>query len=111
VWGGAPVGDRLAVNRGVGYLPDKVGFYDNLTAAENLRYTARLMELERGEREQRIRSSLGHVGLADVANNRVGTFSRGMRQRLGLAEILMKKAQNAILHEPAAGVRAPRTAQ
>jgi ABC-2 type transport system ATP-binding protein len=111
VLGHDPVREPLAVKRRVGYLPDQVGFYDNLTAAENLRYTARLMELERGEREQRIRSSLGHVGLADVANNRVGTFSRGMRQRLGLAEILMKKAQIAILDEPTSGLDPQATAE
>ena len=99
-----PVREPLAVKRQVGYLPDQVGFYDNLTAAENLRYTARLMGLERSEREQRIKSSLGHVGLADVADNRVATFSRGMRQRLGLAEILMKEAQIAILDEPTSGL-------
>src|SRR5262249_684985 len=111
VLGHDPVREPLAVKRRVGYLPDQVGFYDNLTAAENLRYTARLMELERGEREQRIRSSLGHVGLADVANNRVGTFSRGMRQRLGLAEILMKKAQIAILGEPTSGLERQATGE
>ena len=105
-----PAREPLAVKRQVGYLPDQVGFYDNLTAAENLRYTARLMGLERGERERRIISSLGHVGLADVADNRVATFSRGMRQRLGLAEILMKEAQIAILDEPTSGLDPQATA-
>src|SRR5262245_31172957 len=85
VLGHDPVREPLAVKRQVGYLPDQVGFYDNLSAAENLRYTARLMGLERSEREQRIKSSLGHVGLADVADKRVATFSRGMRQRPALA--------------------------
>src|SRR2546429_5049052 len=106
-----PVREPLAVKRQVGYLPDQIGFYDNLTAAENLRYTARLMGLERAEREQRIKSSLAHVGLADVANNRVATFSRGMRQRLGLAEILMKEAQIAILDEPTSGLDPQATAK
>jgi len=106
-----PVREPLAVKRQVGYLPDQVGFYDNLTAAENLRYTARLMGFERAEREQRIKSSLGHVGLGEVANNRVGTFSRGMRQRLGLAEILMKEAQIAILDEPTSGLDPQATAE
>src|SRR5438876_4235236 len=106
-----PVREPLAVKRQVGYLPDQIGFYDNLTAAENLRYTARLMGLERAEREQRIKSSLAHVGLADVANNRVATFSRGMRQRLGLAEILMKEAQIAILDEPTSGLDPQATAE
>src|SRR5256886_13181427 len=94
-----PVREPLAVKRQVGYLPDQIGFYDNLTAAENLRYSARLMGLQRAEREQRIKSSLAHVGLADVANNRVATFSRGMRQRLGLPQILMKKAQIAVVDQ------------
>src|SRR5258708_19688720 len=62
------------------------------------------MGLERGEGEQRIRASVGQVGLADVADNRVSTFSRGMRQRLGVAEILMKEAQIAILDEPTSGL-------
>jgi ABC-2 type transport system ATP-binding protein len=106
-----PVREPLAVKRQVGYLPDQIGFYDNLTAAENLRYTARLMGFERSERDERIKSSLGHVGLGEVANNRVGTFSRGMRQRLGLAEILMKEAQIAILDEPTSGLDPQATAE
>ena len=104
VLGYDPAREPLAVKRRVGYLPDQVGFYDNLTAAENLRYTARLIGLERGEREDKIAASLAHVGLADVTDKRVGTFSRGMRQRLGLAEILMKEAQIAILDEPTSGL-------
>jgi ABC-2 type transport system ATP-binding protein len=104
VLGRDPVREPLAVKRQVGYLPDQVGFYDNLTAADNMRYTARLIGLEPVEREQKIKSSLGHLGLADVADKRVGTFSRGMRQRLGLAEILMKEAQIAILDEPTSGL-------
>ena len=105
-----PVREPLAVKRQVGYLPDQVGFYDNLTAAENLRYTARLMGFERAEREQKIKASLGHVGLAEVADKHVSTFSRGMRQRLGLAEILMKEAQIAILDEPTSGLDPQATA-
>jgi ABC-2 type transport system ATP-binding protein len=105
-----PVREPLAVKRQVGYLPDQVGFYENLTAAENLRYTARLMGLERAERERKIKASLGHVGLAEVADKHVGTFSRGMRQRLGLAEILMKEAQIAILDEPTSGLDPQATA-
>jgi ABC-2 type transport system ATP-binding protein len=104
VLGHDPVREPLAVKRRVGYLPDQVGFYDNLTAASNLRYTARLMGLEREEREEKIEVALAHVGLTDVADHRVGTFSRGMRQRLGLAEILMKDAEIAILDEPTSGL-------
>ena len=104
VLGYDPAREPLAVKLRVGYLPDQVGFYDNLTAAENLRYAARLMGIERGEREGKIKASLAHVGLADVMDQRVGTFSRGMRQRLGLAEILIKDAQIAILDEPTSGL-------
>jgi ABC-2 type transport system ATP-binding protein len=104
VLGHDPMREPLQVKRQVGYLPDQVGFYDNLTAAENLRYTARLMGFDREEREQKIHASLAHVGLVDVTDTRVATFSRGMRQRLGLAEILMKDAQIAILDEPTSGL-------
>jgi len=99
-----PVREPLAVKRRVGYLPDQVGFYDGLTAADNMRYMARLIGLGRQERDERIKSALEHVGLAEVADRRVSTFSRGMRQRLGLAEILMKDAQIAILDEPTSGL-------
>jgi len=95
---------RRAVKRRVGYMPDQVGFYDNLSAAENLRYTARLIGLERTGREESIKSAMEHVGLGDVINARVGTFSRGMRQRLALAEILIKDAEIAILDEPTSGL-------
>jgi ABC-2 type transport system ATP-binding protein len=104
VLGFDPVREPLAVKRRVGYLPDQVGFYDNLSAADNLRYTGRLIGLARDEREQRIHDALVHVGLGEVIDKRVQTFSRGMRQRLGLAEILMKDAQIAILDEPTSGL-------
>jgi ABC-2 type transport system ATP-binding protein len=104
VLGHDPAREPLAVKRRVGYLPDAVGFYDNLTAAENLRYSARLIGIPNAEREDRIADALARVGLSDVANKRVTTFSRGMRQRLGLAEILMKKAEIAILDEPTTGL-------
>jgi len=104
VLGYDPIREPLAIKRRVGYLPDQVGFYDNLSASDNLRFIARLLGLERAEREQRIAAALAHVGLADVSEKRVRTFSRGMRQRLGLAEILMKDAQIAILDEPTSGL-------
>ena len=111
VLGHDPAREPLTVKRHVGYLPDAVGFYDNLTAAENLRYTARLMSIVPAEREARIASALRRVQLHDVANKRVATFSRGMRQRLGLAEILMKQAAIAILDEPTSGLDPQATAE
>ena len=104
VLGFNPAREPLSVKRRVGYLPDTVGFYDNLTASDNLRYTARLIGFRSVEREKRIAAALERVGLGEFADKRVGTFSRGMRQRLGLAEILMKGAQIAILDEPTSGL-------
>src|SRR5262249_40767410 len=100
VLGYDPVREPLAVKRRVGYLPDQIGFYDNLTAANNLRYTARLIGLAREEREEKIAAALTHLGLADVADHRVGTFSRGMRQRLRLAGILIEDARVAGFGQP-----------
>jgi ABC-2 type transport system ATP-binding protein len=104
VLGFDPARAPLQVKRRVGYLPDSVGFYDQLTATENLAYTAKLMGLPLNERTQRIADALARVRLADVAGKRVATFSRGMRQRLGLAEIIVKKAEIAILDEPTSGL-------
>ena len=104
VLGFDPARAPLQVKRRVGYLPDSVGFYDSLTAVENLAYTAKLMGLSLKERTQRIKEALERVRLADVAHKRVATFSRGMRQRLGLAEIIVKRAEIAILDEPTSGL-------
>jgi ABC-2 type transport system ATP-binding protein len=97
-----PLRDPLEVKRRVGYLPDSVGFYDGLSARENLAYTGRLAGLARAEIEARLNEALARVGLPDAARERVATFSRGMRQRLGLAEVLMKRPAIAILDEPTA---------
>ena len=106
-----PVREPLQVKRRVGYLPDTVGFYDHLTATENLNYTARLIGIDPKEIDDRIASALVRVGLVDVTGKRVGAYSRGMRQRLGLAEILMKKAAIAILDEPTSGLDPQATAE
>ena len=104
VLGHDPAREPLKVKARVGYLPDSVGFYDNMTATENLAYTAKLMGLSAADRTRRIAAALARVRLIDVANRRVATFSRGMRQRLGLAEILVKQAEIAILDEPTSGL-------
>lgn len=104
VLGVDPARRPLEVKRRVGYLPDSVGFYDDLTAIENLGYIARLNGLARQEADRRITDVLARMGLTDVAERRVGTYSRGMRQRLGLAEVLLKQPQVAILDEPTLGL-------
>jgi ABC-2 type transport system ATP-binding protein len=111
VLGFNPAREPLSVKRRVGYLPDTVGFYDGLSAADNLHYTARLIGFSRGERAKRVAGAIERVGLAEFADKRVATFSRGMRQRLGLAEILMKGAQIAILDEPTSGLDPHATAE
>jgi ABC-2 type transport system ATP-binding protein len=97
-----PLREPLEVKRRVGYLPDSVGFYDGMSAHDNLAYTGRLAGLSRREIDERFTEALTKVGLPEVGRERVGTFSRGMRQRLGLAEILMKRPSIAILDEPTA---------
>jgi ABC-2 type transport system ATP-binding protein len=99
-----PTRHPLQVKAQVGYLPDQVGFYDNLTARENLAYIARLNGLPRPEAQARITAALERMGLSEVTEKRVGAFSRGMRQRLGLAEILMKRPQIVIMDEPTLGL-------
>jgi ABC-2 type transport system ATP-binding protein len=106
-----PARQPLEVKRRVGYMPDAVGFYDNMTAFNNLAYIAELAGLPRSDAKLRIDEALRRVRLADVANKRVATFSRGMRQRLGIAEIWMKRTKIAILDEPTSGLDPQSTAE
>src|SRR5690554_305713 len=85
VLGFDPVRRPLSVKARVGYLPDQVGFYDRLTARENLNYIARLNGLPRDEATRRIEAAIERLGLTEALDKPVGTFSRGMRQRLGVA--------------------------
>ena len=99
-----PTRQPLEVKRRVGYLPDDVGFYGEMTGAENLRYTAALNGIERHDANDRIGLLLEQVGLADAAERRVEQYSRGMRQRLGLADALVKDPSILILDEPTASI-------
>jgi ABC-2 type transport system ATP-binding protein len=100
----SPARDALLVKARVGYLPDDVGFYDDLTARDNLRFTAALNRIRRHDAEERVDTLLSDVGLSDVADHRVRSFSRGMRQRLGLADALVKQPAILILDEPTVNI-------
>ncbi len=104
VMGLDPAWEPREVKRRVGYLPDAVGFYGNMTGRQNLRYTARLNGLRRGDAESAIDEVLAQVGLSDRADDRVDTYSRGMRQRLGIADALVKEPDLLILDEPTTSI-------
>lgn len=96
--------EPVSVKRITGYLPERIGFYDDLTAAENLDYTAALNGLTRETASKRIDELLHVVGLSDVAKKKVGTFSHGMKQRLGIADVMIKDPKVALFDEPTAGI-------
>ncbi len=104
VAGRDPVRDPLSVKSIVGYMPDNVGFYSNMSGRQNLRYTASLNRIGRKEAEERIDSLLVQVGLTDAADKRAGSYSRGMRQRLAVADALVKRPSLLILDEPTVGI-------
>ena len=94
----------IDVKRKVGYMPDSVGFYDNMTALENLMYISRLNGIPEGETEMRARETMELVGLADEMDKKAGAYSRGMKQRLGLADVLIREPEVIILDEPTLGI-------
>ncbi|MFH1091122.1 MAG: ABC transporter ATP-binding protein [Pseudomonadota bacterium] len=104
VLGFNPVREPLKIKRQVGYLPENVGFYDELTARDNLTYVARLNRLSESAIKDRIGQALETVGLAEDSDRPVGTFSRGMRQRLGISELLVKEPKLVFLDEPTIGL-------
>ncbi|MBI2873557.1 MAG: ABC transporter ATP-binding protein [Firmicutes bacterium] len=99
-----PSRQPLEVKRITGYLPDNVGFYDEMTGRDNLRYTAALNGIPRPEAERRIAKALQRVGLPETADRKAGTYSHGMRQRLGLADVLVKEPRIIVLDEPTVGL-------
>lgn len=104
VCGFNPTSQPLQVKKRVGYLPETPGFYEDLSARENLRYLARLNRISEQEIEPRMTGLLEQVGLARDAGRPVSEFSRGMKQRLGIAEVLVKNPQVLILDEPTLGL-------
>ena len=94
----------IQVKKLVGYLPDNVGFYGDLTGRENLRFTGQLCGLPAALYEERAQQLLERVGMAQAAERKVSAYSRGMRQRLGIADVLMKDPSVIIMDEPTLGL-------
>lgn len=104
VCGFDPTRQPLEVKKRVGYLPDDVGFYDDRSGLENLLFTAQLNRIPKAEALRRAGLLLDQVGLTADAQKRAGAYSRGMRQRLGLADVLIKNPPIIILDEPTLGI-------
>lgn len=96
--------EPIKVKRLAGYIPEKVGFYQDLSAEYNLMYTGRLNGLSDARAKQAVEQALEKVGLSDKADSLVGTFSKGMKQRLAIADILIKNPRVAFLDEPTSGI-------
>jgi ABC-2 type transport system ATP-binding protein len=94
--------EPLKVKAQVGYMAENMGIYADLTARESLKFIAGLNGLKNSASD--IEECLHSVGLTGVADKKAGTFSRGMRQRLGLAEVLLKKPRLAFFDEPTLGL-------
>ena len=94
----------MQVKRITGYLPDNVGFYGDLTGRDNLRFTARLNGIPEKEIDPLINDLLERVGMMYAADQKTGTYSKGMRQRLGIADILIKDPEVIIMDEPTLGL-------
>jgi ABC-2 type transport system ATP-binding protein len=99
-----PTRDPFHVKEKVGYLPENVGFYDDMDARQNLQYIARLNRIPDKVSAMRIDESLKVVGLLEEVKKKVGTYSKGMRQRLGIAEVLIKEPELIFLDEPTIGL-------
>jgi len=96
--------EPIKVKRITGYLPEKLGFYEDLTARQNLKYTAELNSIPAKDIEAKIQDALEIVGLDKNKNQLVATFSKGMKKRLGIADVLIKDPELAILDEPTEGL-------
>jgi len=104
VGGYNPTREPFKVKRITGYLPENVGFYEDLTARRNLKYIAQLNGIPDKKSEHKIGEVIETVGLGEVADWEVRKFSKGMKQRLGMATVLIKDPLFVILDEPTAGI-------
>jgi len=96
--------NAIDVKRITGYLPDNVGFYGDMTGRENLRFTGRLNNIPESELDGKIDVLLERAGIPDASEKKVRTYSRGMKQRLGIADVLLKDPRVIILDEPTLGI-------
>jgi ABC-2 type transport system ATP-binding protein len=104
VCGFDPSRESLEVKSRVGYLPENPGFYEDISARENLLYMARLNHIPEDEARRRTSEVLEQVELSGDGRRLVREFSRGMKQRLGIAEVLVKQPRAIILDEPTLGI-------
>lgn len=104
VCGFDPLRSAREVKRIAGYLPENVGFYGDLDAVQNLKYVASLNGIQTDKASEKIDELLDLVGLKQDARKNVGAFSRGMKQRLGFAEVLIKDPKLLFLDEPTIGL-------
>jgi ABC-2 type transport system ATP-binding protein len=94
--------DRLEVTRSIGYLPSEVRMYGHMTAAENLEFFAKLSGV--ADARKAVAETLDYLDCADLAHLRVGSFSTGMRQRIGIAQAVLHRPEVLFLDEPTAGL-------
>ena len=99
-----PTRDPIEVKSKVGYLQENMGFYADLNAVQMLRFVAELNGITDSLADERIDEALENVGLAKESRKKIGAYSRGMRQRLGIAELLIKDSKVAFLDEPTLGL-------
>jgi len=99
-----PERNAREVKRIVGYLPENVGFYEDLDAIQSLEYIADLNGLNGDQFRDKILDALKEVGLSEDLEKKLGAYSRGMKQRLGIAEVLIKEPKVMFLDEPTLGL-------
>jgi ABC-2 type transport system ATP-binding protein len=96
--------EPLKVKRITGYVPEKVGFYSDMSTFNNLMYTANLNGINGNIADEAVAKAIEDVGLKDKTNELVSTFSKGMKQRLAIADVLVKQPKVAFLDEPTSGI-------